>query len=213
MILTMAQILDEYSQELGNYSPLFSPIFFISLHLTHPTYLSSGPYTIAINNFQLLTAVLEVCEVPRALYSQVCRVIRCFCFNYFLFVNFIKVLVCSLIISYQVLSLLSQVYRTSWAEVAAVLRVEVSARCANMLEPYFSEVYPPGSINLQLDRLAKLLARHRVAQLAISSLRSLARHLAAVGVLPKAFIDLSLVYHPGYVYFVSSCFILIYIYI
>lgn len=105
----------------------------------------------------------------------------------------------------KVCGLLSQKYRTSWAEVASVIRTEVSARCANMMEPFFSEVYPPGSINTQLDRLAKLLSKFRNAQLAISDLRTLARHLAAVNVLPKAFIDLSLVYHPGYT--LSSLFI------
>lgn len=114
--------------------------------------------------------------------------------------------------------ILAQKYRTSWSEVADVIRTEVSARCAAMMEPFFSEMYPAGiiiiiiliiceyleylynvtgSTNIQLDRLAKLLARFKTAQHAISELRTLSRHLAAVGVLPKAFIDLSLVYHPG----------------
>lgn len=112
-------------------------------------------------------------------------------------------------------SLLAQKYRTSWPEVAAVIRTEVGAKCASLMDPFFGEAYhnnsfnfrntvliifryTPGNTNLQLDRLAKLLPRHRGAQAALVDLRALARLLAAAGVLPRVFVDLSLIYHPGY---------------
>lgn len=62
VIVTMCQILDEYSNELG-------------------------PYTIGINHFQLLTAMLEACEVPRVQHATVYYyhyIIIVFCITYLL---------------------------------------------------------------------------------------------------------------------------------